>query len=108
MPEDKPILAREIGIQSIVSSATTEGAVQLQWPKDTKGAQLNVTEAMQHALAILECAAHATVDAFLFRFLTEQIQASPEGAAKVLNEFREYCLRRRPENWREEKKSDAP
>lgn len=100
MPEQ--VLASEISMQSIVSSATGEGVVQLRWPEDSKGAQLNVPEAVQHALAILECAAHATTDAFLFRFLTEQIKATPEGAAKVLNEFREYCLRRRPENWREE------
>lgn len=106
MPEQ--VLASEISIQSIVSSATTEGMVQLRWPEDSKGAQLSVPEAVQHALAILECAAHATTDAFLFRFLTERLKTPPEAAANVLQEFRVYCLRREPENWQERPPACAP
>ena len=76
--------AGQITVQSVVSSATMEGMVQFRWPEGSRGCQLTAVEAVQHALAILEAAARATTDAFLFRFLTDQLKTPPDAAAKVL------------------------
>lgn len=100
----EPIPPATIDIQSVVSAQTGEGQVQLRWGRE--GGHLDPTEALQHALRLVEAAAHATVDAFLWRFLREKLGADEAHAAAVLREFRAYCLRREPENWR--KPEDHP
>jgi hypothetical protein len=79
-------MSEEILLESGVSAKTGEPFVNIKW-KDRAG-QLTVTDARQHALAILECAEAAESDAFIIKFFRERVGLSQEKAAQVLIDFR--------------------
>jgi hypothetical protein len=70
--------------------------VHLQWAD--KSGMLTPDEARQFALSVLDAAEAAEHDAFLVRFLTDNIESDFSTAIAVLREFREMRERkpRRP------------
>ena len=52
--------------------------------------QMDADAAMDVAKNIIECAAGAYADAFIFHFLTEKLGQPPETGAAIIQEFREY------------------
>lgn len=67
-----------IEITSIVSGRTFEPLVNIKW--GNYQAQLSVEEARTHALGILEAAEAATIDAFIFAWLTRNIEPNAADA----------------------------
>lgn len=56
--------------------------------------QLSPENARNLARDLFECAEAAEQDAFMFSWVQEQIKVSPDKAAIVLNDFREWRARR--------------
>jgi hypothetical protein len=88
-------VAEQILITSLVGYKTGQPIVQLEW--GDKKAQLTAEEARAHAFRVLECADAAESDLFLWEFATTTIGVTTDGAAKLMQEFREFRERRRPD-----------
>lgn len=82
-----PLDASAIDIESGVGAMSRLGYVRLRWG-DQDG-QLTTREARVHANAILDAAAAADHDAAVFRWLTDDLQMKPEGAAQALGGLRQ-------------------
>ncbi len=52
--------------------------------------QMDADSAMDLAKNLIECCQGAYADAFIFHFMTTQLDQQPEVAARIIEEFREY------------------
>lgn len=52
--------------------------------------QLSYDEAVRFGTSILECAEAAMGDAFVFHMMTKTLRLTPEVAARIIQEFREF------------------
>ena len=86
MPDDSP--ADMIMVSSIVSQATREGIVQVQW--GAKACQFSVASARQLGIQLLECAEAAETDAAIFHIFTEKVKAEEHVAYGILQDIRDY------------------
>jgi len=86
--EAQEIDSSSIWLESIVSHRTGEPIIVIRWGLQI--AQLPVSEARSHAMAILECADAAESDAFLVQFLKEKVKLPDDQYAPILIEFRAY------------------
>jgi hypothetical protein len=78
--------------QAMVSASTGEPMVMLTW--GSQAGQVTPEEARQHALIVLEAAASAETDSFLFNFLVNRIQTDQDRAGQLLMDFRAWRQRR--------------
>lgn len=78
--------------QAMVSARTGEPMVMLTWGE--QAGQVTPEEARQHAMIVLEAAASAEMDSFLFSFLVHRVQTDPGRAGELLMEFRAWRQRR--------------
>lgn len=91
------IKSEEIFITSIVSGRTYEPLIEIEW--NGQRGQLQLDEARQHALGILEAAEAAESDAFVFKWLTRDIIGTADDDAEnfkqIIEQFKEFRLARR-------------
>lgn len=80
--------SKDFGIISRVNAADSQPVVEFRWG-DQVG-ELTPDEARAHALKILAAADAAESDAFMVGFLRNEVGASLQGAAGLLQEFRVY------------------
>lgn len=89
---DNRIKSEMIFITSIVSGRTYEPLIQMEWGNEA--GQLDLDEARQHALGILEACEAAESDAFVFKWLTRDIIGTNEDEAenfrRIIAEFKEF------------------
>jgi hypothetical protein len=78
--------------QAMVSARTGEPLVMLTWGE--QACQVTPEEARQHAMMVLEAAASAETDSFLFSFLVNRIETDRDWAGQLLLEFRAWRQRR--------------
>jgi hypothetical protein len=78
--------------QAMVSARTGEPQVMLTWGQ--QAGQLSPEEARQHAQIVMDAAAAAEADSFLFSFLVNRVQTDPPRAGQLLLEFRAWRQRR--------------
>ena len=57
-------------------------------------AQMNLDEAREHALAVLEAAEASEQDAFIYDWVKNKVGCGPEQAAGLLGDFRRYRMER--------------
>lgn len=86
-------MSDEILVKSLVGYHSGEPLVEFEWGE--KKGQLTSTEARAHALKILEAADAAESDLFLWEFATSTIGATTGGAAKLIDQFRQFRAGRR-------------
>jgi hypothetical protein len=84
MTGDAPVLWHQSGINS-----KGEPFVQLILGEKII-AQVDPTEAREHAMAMIECAEAAETDAFIFRWVIEHVGADPGNAAGLLVDLRKF------------------
>lgn len=92
VPEERMGTVSTIWMESIVSSKTGEGKVNLRW--GNLSAQMSVQEARDHAFAILETAEAAQTDAFLAEYFMGEKNLRPEKVMKLIGRFRHYRERK--------------
>lgn len=83
MPGDNVIM-----ITSLISHRSQKPRIDMQVGQIHE--QLDTDAAVKIARDILEVAAGAYADAFLFNFLTEKLGQSPNVAVQIIPEFRNY------------------
>lgn len=77
-----------ISVLGIVSSASGEPRVQIEWGENA--AQLSVEAARAHALLMLEAAQNATSDASVVEWATDEMHLDRDQAAVMLDAVRRY------------------
>lgn len=77
----------EILVESLVSSRTRKGMVQISWGDNR--AQLTAEQARRHALLILEAAEAARSDELVFSLLTQKLGLPDAQAVAVIGSMRE-------------------
>lgn len=83
-----------IEIRTIVAKKNGEPVVVLSW--GDKAGQLTVTEAREHAMAIMAAADAAESDAFLAAFCKDQLKLDNVQMCMMLHEFREFRKKNSP------------
>lgn len=89
---DNRIKPEMIFITSIVSGRTYEPLIQIEW--NGQAGQLDLDDARQHALGILEACEAAESDAFVFKWLTRDIigtaQDDADNFRQIIDEFKAF------------------
>jgi hypothetical protein len=75
-----------IRVESMVASRTITPAVQISWGKNKT--QLDMEQARHHAMAVLEAAAAAELDACLMQWAIQKLKLHPQEAGQILLLFR--------------------
>lgn len=89
---DNRIKPEMIFVTSIVSGRTYEPLIQMEWGNEA--GQLDLDDARQHALGILEACEAAESDEFVFKWLTRDIigttEDERENFRQIIDEFKAF------------------